>query len=87
MPIPASSPAQSAPDTPNASDPRSDENPSAARDGVPSSDTSGLAHVWVRAHDTVPTRVLEEAEDDTAWRRAGSPRHAETPLNRHLRLG
>ena len=76
MPIPASSPAQLLPTTP---DSRQDGNPSETLDRVPSSDASGLAHVWMRARDTVPTRVLEVAEDDTAWRRAGSPRQAETP--------
>lgn len=75
MPIPASSPAQFLPTTP---EPRPDGNPSEPIDRVPFSN-AGLAHVWVRARDTVPTRVLEVAEDDTAWRRAGSPLQAETP--------
>ena len=75
MPIPASSPAQFLPTTP---EPRPDGNPSEPIDRVPVSN-AGLAHVWVRARDTVPTRVLEVAEDDTAWRRAGSPLQAETP--------
>jgi len=76
MPIPDSSPAQFVPTPP---EPRPDGNPSETLDRVPSSDASGLAHVWVRARATVPTRVLEVAEDDTAWRRAGSPWQAETP--------
>ncbi len=76
MPIPASSPAQLLQPT---LDPPADGNPSVTLDGVPSSDTSGLAHVWVRARDSVSTRVLEAAEDDAAWRRAGSSRQAETP--------
>ena len=75
MPIPASSPAQFLPTTPET---RPDGNPSEPIDRVPVSN-AGLAHVWVRARDTVPTRVLEVAEDDTAWRRAGSPLQAETP--------
>lgn len=32
----------------------------------------------MRARDAVPTRVLEEAQDDTAWRRAGPPGRSET---------
>ncbi|NDF53409.1 MAG: hypothetical protein EB145_04375 [Proteobacteria bacterium] len=76
MPIPDSSPAQFVPIPPDRSP---GSNPSQTLDRVPSSDAPGLAHVWVRARDTVPTRVLEVAEDDTAWRRAGSPWQAETP--------
>ncbi|NBT04536.1 MAG: hypothetical protein EBS94_14155 [Proteobacteria bacterium] len=76
MPIPDSSPAQFVPIPPDRSP---ESNPSQTLDRVPSSDAPGLAHVWVRARDTVPTRVLEVAEDDTAWRRAGSPWQAETP--------
>ncbi len=81
MPIPASSPAQFLPTAP---EPRPDRNPSEPIDRVPVSN-AGLARVWVRACDTVPTRVLEVAEDHTARWRAGSPRQAEPPVNRRPR--
>lgn len=74
MPLPANSPDQLPPNAPDTSDSRSDGNLAESPDGFPSTAASGLAHVWVRARDAVPTRVLEEAQDDTAWRRAGSPR-------------